>query len=125
MNLAKPGAAILRALGVSAETARLVAPLGIVLALLLAAGATWGAFRLWDWWDDRAAIEEATAKANADFRARQVEAERAAGAGKEARDAANADGQRDLERKVRDADKDGDSGADAAWNGGLWADPED
>ena len=123
------GSSILSAVGVPVQPARRLAPWAFVFALLLALAATWGLFRVgwavFDWWNDRAAIEDATGKANAEFRERQLEAERKAGDAKDTRDAADAAAQRDLEKELDDADKAGSSGADAVWNGGLWADPAD
>lgn len=125
MKLADIGFRALSLVGVPAEAARRLAPLGALLALMLASGAIWGAFKLWDWWDDRAAIEAATNKANAEFLERQVAAERKAGAAKDERDDGNEAAQDDLEKDLNDASKAGDTGADAVWNGGLWADPAD
>jgi hypothetical protein len=114
-------------LGLETGLARRLAPLGFAIALLAGAGATvaliGGAIELWGWWHARGAVEAATNAANADFRARQVQAERTAGAAKDARDAGDQAAQRDLQEGLDDADDQGASGADAAWNGGLWADP--
>lgn len=123
------GFRILDGVGVPASAARRFAPLGFAIALLALLAAVWGLFQagwaVFDWWNDRAAIENATGKANAEFRERQIEVERAAGSDKDDRDAADQAAQRDLEKELDDAEKSGDSAADDVWAGGLWANPAD
>lgn len=121
------GFRVLDAVGLPASSARRLAPLGFVIALLALLAAFYGLFRagwaVFDWWNDRAAVEQATNASNAKFRERQLEAERAAGDNKDKRDAAERAAQQDLEGKLDDANQAGDSGADAVWNGGLWSNP--
>jgi hypothetical protein len=123
------GFRVLDTAGVPASAARRLAPLGFAIALLALLAAFYGLFRagwaVFDWWNDRGAVEDATGKANADFTQRQIKVERKGGADKNARDAADAGAQRDLQEDLDDASDAGDSGADAVWTGGLWADPKD
>lgn len=123
------GFRVLDAVGVPGALARRLAPLGFAIALLALLAAFYGLFRagwaVFDWWNDREAVEQATAEANARALERQLGAEREAGAAKDDRDTAAAAEQQDLERKLDDANQDGDSGADAVWNGGLWTNPTD
>lgn len=129
INPADIGFRILAAVGVPAPLALRLAPLGIAIALLALLAASYGLLRagwaVFDWWNDREAVEQATAEANVKALDRQLKAEREAGAGKETRDAAGRAGQQVLEGKLDDAKQDGSSGADAVWNGGLWTDPAD
>lgn len=58
--------------------ARKFALAGFILACLLAVGAAVGAFKLWDWWDDRKAVSAAVTKANNETLTRTIEANEAA-----------------------------------------------
>lgn len=87
------------------------------IALLWLLGLIFGAF---DWWDDRQAVQADRATGNADFRERQLEAERDAGAAKEARDSAEAAKQEQLKDLVDEAQSNGGSAADDVWDNGLW-----
>lgn len=111
---------VLTGWGATERAAKLLAPFVLGLAVLALLGALWGAWELFDWWDDRQAIQRDRAAANAEFRGKQIEAERAAGGNKTARDRAEDDRQRDLQEELDDAEAAGDSGADDVWNGGLW-----
>ena len=121
------GFRVLDAVGVPASAARRFAPAGFVIALLALLAAFYGMFRVgwavFDWWNDRDAVEQATNASNAEFRERQLEVERKAGDDKDKRDAADRAAQQDLEGKLDDANQAGDSGADTVWNGGLWSNP--
>ena len=108
---------LLASWGLSQRVARLLAPLAAALAALALLAALWGAFQAWDWWDDRQAVEDDRNAANAEFRERQVKAERKAGGDKAARDAAEAERQRDLQEELDDANQAGGTGADTVWGG--------
>ena len=97
----------------------------LILALLL----VWGMFKLawpvFDWFNDREAVAEDRDKANAEFTKKQLDAERVAGAAKDARDADAAREQKELNDAIENADRDGRSAADDVWNGGLFDAPDD
>lgn len=109
-------------------TARKYAPFGFALACILALLAGLALFKLawpvFDWFNDREAVAEDRDKANAEFTKKQLDAERAAGATKDARDAETARQQKELNDAIDQADRDGRSAADDAWNGGLFDQPE-
>lgn len=111
----------LAGMGLSESISRKVA-VGVLIvgvALLVAvSGALWLHFH------DKGVIEADRAEANAEFRGRQVEAEREAGAAKHARDAADAAEQDEMEGMVDEAQADGRSAADDVWQW-LWGDGQD
>lgn len=111
---------ILARLGRDNEAPRWMAALVAVFAILAACAAAWGTFKLWGKWDDRQAIEQDRAAANAELRAKQLEAERKAGGEKRDRDAADRQEQKDLEDEIEDAGRAGRSAADTVWSGGLF-----
>lgn len=65
----KPAAIGARMLGLflPVETARRFALPGFIAACVLALLAFWGAWQAFDWFNDRAAVERAADRANADF----------------------------------------------------------
>lgn len=111
---------ILARLGRDNAAPRWLAALAAGIAILAACAAAWGTFKLWDKWDDRQAIEQDRAAANAELRAKQLEAERKAGEAKRDRDAADRQEQRELEDEIEDAGRAGRSAADDVWSGGLF-----
>lgn len=128
MNPAMIGAKLL-GLVLPADTARKFAPWGFALACILALLAVWGTFKLawpvFDWFNDREAVAEDRAEANAEFTEKQLKAERDAGANKRARDAADAQTQKETDNAIDQADRDGRSAADDLWNGGLFDAPDE
>lgn len=127
MSPARIGSALL-GLAFTPQTARRFALPGFILAACLAGLLAFGLFKLgwgiFDWFNDREAIQQDRREANAEFAGKQIDAERAAGAGKHARDTAESETQEGLENEVDDADRNGRSAADDLWNGGLF-DTED
>jgi hypothetical protein len=113
------GMKILRLVG-KTDAPRWMAAAAAVFAILTLCGATWGVLAAWDWWDDRQAVNDDRAKSNAEFRAKQLEAERSAGGLKRERDAAEDEEQEELEDEVEEAGRDGRSAADDLWDGGLF-----
>jgi len=109
-------------------TARKFAPLGFGLACILALLAVWAVFKLawpvFDWFNDREAVAEDRAEANAEFTEKQLDAERAAGADKRSRDADDAQTQKELTDAIDQADRDGRSAADDVWDDGLFDAPD-
>ena len=95
-----------------------------VIALLVALWTLTAPIRaLSDWLSRRAAVENANNAANAEFRARQLETERHAGAAKAGRDRLDSAKQDHLEDLVDEADDAGSSAADDVWHGGLFDQP--
>lgn len=109
--------------GLSKASAERLAPLAAVLSAVVLVGLLWGGFRVWDWQDDRKAIQADRNAANANFKNRQVEAERKAGAAKRARDREDQSNIDKLEGRVDEANKQGGTAADDVWTGGLWDEP--
>lgn len=105
----------------------LLKPLAWVVAalgVLALCGLLWGSVQLWLHFHDQAVVEADRAKSAAEFRKRQVQAERAAGAAKDERDQVNDQDQAELEGMVDAAKNDGTSAADPVWRG-MWSEPED
>lgn len=69
---------LLASLGLSARVAQRLAPVVAGIAALAILASLWGAWQVFDWWDDRAAIERDRIKANNDTLARQLDAAEAA-----------------------------------------------
>lgn len=67
MNPLAIGNAVLGLLGRKSDAPRWLAALAFGLALLLACGAVWGAFQLFDIFNDRDAVADAANEANAEF----------------------------------------------------------
>lgn len=66
--------------GLKDALARRLAPFAAIAAALMLLAALYGAFRVWDWFDDRAAVQADRDKANAAMLERQMKAnDRAAG----------------------------------------------
>lgn len=107
-------------LGVGESWAKYLAPVALVIAVLVACAALWGAFQAWDAADDRRAVEVAQAKAQAKIQAKQIAAERNASAAKARRDREDAAQQSKMEDRVDEANRHGGTAADDVWNGGLW-----
>lgn len=87
--------------------------LGLFLALL---ALLWGGWRAFDWFNDRQAVVRDRTEARAEMGARQIRAERSAGAARDARDAAARERERLLEEKGDAALRDGRSPWDAVAN---------
>lgn len=68
------GYAVLRLLGRDSTAPRWMAGLAFVLTLLLACGSLWGAYRVFDLFDDREAVANAANEANAGFQKDKDEA---------------------------------------------------
>lgn len=66
MTPADIGARVL-ALALPIESARRLAPLGLLLAALLIVGAGWAGWRVFDHFNDRDAVRDAVNEANAEF----------------------------------------------------------
>lgn len=102
--------------GLGERAAKRLAVVGAALAAIALLVALWA---IYDHFNDKSAVREALAPAEATFRAEQIEAERAAGAAKAARDSADDRSQQDLQEKADEAKRTGGSSLDAVWNG-LW-----
>lgn len=74
------GNSILKLLGRDSDAPRWLAALAFVIVLLLACTACWGAFQVFDWFNDRDAVRDAANEANADFQQEKDEATGAADA---------------------------------------------
>lgn len=126
MNAADIGFRALSGVGVPSAAARRLAPLGfglmLLLAIAVAGGVLWGGWAIFDHLNDRKAVEAATNAGNAQFRAKQVTAERTAGAAKDARDSSDAAESNTLQEKIDAAEANGSSAADDVWGSGLFDD---
>lgn len=116
-------AALLGRWGFSSDAAKRLAPVAAILLLLALYGVLRIGFQAWDWWDDRQAVQADRDAGNAEFRKRQIGAERGAGAAKGKRDRADAENQNKLEGRIGEANRNGTTAADDVWNGGLWDQP--
>lgn len=108
--------AVAARLGVPERFKRLAAIGLATVALASLAAAGWGAFKLWDWFDDRKAVIEDRNKSNAALRGRVIQADRAAGAAKDARDRAFDADQDRLKEKADEAKRAGRSPLDAMFD---------
>lgn len=70
------GFRLLSLLGLKAELARRLAPLGMILLVLVLLGALWAVWQAFDWFNDRDAVDRATTSANVEF---QQDKDKAAG----------------------------------------------
>ncbi len=89
---------------------------GLLLAALALYGSVRGGIALWFAWHDKAVVAADRTAANAKLSARQIDAERASGASKDARDQAIATNQSDLQEKTDAAAANGTSPLDALFD---------
>lgn len=98
-----------------AQVARKFALPGFVLACVLLIVAGWGAWQVFDWFNDRAAVAEDRAAHNARVNEDLRRAEGQAGRAKAERDRAEAEQQDELEDTIDDHEDAGSSPADDVW----------
>jgi hypothetical protein len=85
--------------GLKETLAKRLAPFAAIAAALALLPALWGAFQVWDWFDDRAAIEQDKLEANNAMLEEQLKAEETAAAER----LRNAETNRETERAYEDA----------------------
>lgn len=98
------------------DLARKFALPGFILACLLLAGAAWGAWEVFDHFNDRAAVQKDRTAHNAQVNADLRKAEGAAGRRKAERDRADDAENDELEDVIDEAHDNGTSPADTVWD---------